>query len=83
MNQEDKSANLKIVSVNMLLLLVSTCLTNLSKDGPIYDMMIIGFHVVLCIMLAIVNKSWTWFLSGLMVIIIGFSTCVMGANVHI
>ena len=83
MNQEDKSANLKIAGVNMLLLLVYTFLTGLSKDGPIYDMMIIALHVVVCFILAIANRSWVWFLSGLLVIIIGFSTCVMSPGVRI
>ena len=66
-----------IVGFNLLALLFYTVITKLiGGDAIVLDMFLIFIHVLVCIILAIANRSWFWLLSGLLVLIIGFSTCV-------
>ncbi|PWK78097.1 hypothetical protein LX99_01937 [Mucilaginibacter oryzae] len=77
-----KPNNMKIVGYNLLVLIAYTiiCRFNLN-DGAILDMFFIGIHVSAGIILAIVNRSWAWLLSALMVLVIGFSTCIGMVNI--
>jgi hypothetical protein len=79
-----RSSAMKIVGYNLLALVAYTIICEITaKDGGfILDMFFIGIQVFIGIILAIVNRSWVWLLSALMVLIIGFSTCVgmLGLN---
>jgi hypothetical protein len=41
-----------------------------------FFLFLLAVHVVACVLLSIIKQRWVWFLSGLLVLIIGFSTCV-------
>ena len=77
-NEGKRPPAMKIVGYNLLVLAAYTIICTITnKDGgAIFDMFFIGIHFFIGIILAIVNKSWIWLLSALMVLIIGFSTCV-------
>lgn len=80
---KDKNlTGMKIVGINILILAVYTLLCKLdSNDGGfIFDAFLIAIHVFVCIIMAIVKRSWMWLLSALLVLGIGFSTCVSFAN---
>jgi hypothetical protein len=83
-DKSKKPSAMKIVGYNLLALVVYTIICEITaKDGGfILDMFFIGIQVFIGIILAIVNRSWVWLLSALMVLIIGFSTCVgmLGLN---
>ncbi|MEZ2339166.1 hypothetical protein AB6735_26205 [Mucilaginibacter sp. RCC_168] len=75
---ESQNVNMKIVGYNILALIIYTLLCRLGGNevGLIFDAFIIVVHVFVCIIAAIINKSWAWLLSGILVLVIGFSTCV-------
>ena len=79
-SEQPKSQNvaMKIVGYNILALVIYTLLCRLmgKEGGLILDAFIIAVHVFVSIIAAIINKSWAWLLAGLLVLIIGFSTCV-------
>lgn len=75
---KSQNVNMKIVGYNILALIIYTVLCRLmgKEGGLILDAFIIVGHVFVSIIAAIINKSWAWLLSGLLVLVIGFSTCV-------
>jgi len=77
-HEEKKPSAMKIVGYNLLVFAAYTVICAVtSKDGGfIFDMFFIGIQCFACIILAIINRSLVWLLSALMVLIIGFSTCV-------
>jgi hypothetical protein len=75
--EEKKSSDRwKIVGYNILALVVYTLLFRLVDGGIILDCLVVGIHVLTCIILAIAVKKWEWVLSAFLVLAIGFSTCV-------
>jgi len=67
-----------IVGYNLLVLIFYTLILKIAGDtGLFVDAIILLLHVLLCFGLAIGYKSWWWCLSAILVLIIGFSTCVM------
>ena len=77
--QQDKSASgMKIVGINIGVLAIYTVLCSIGGDegGFIFDAFLIFVHVVVCIIVALAKRNWMWFLSALLVLAIGFSTCV-------
>ena len=82
---DKKNQNYKIVGVNLLAVVVYSLLCRVAggSDGWTVLMLIIPAHVLFCLILGfdrllrrIKIQSAMWFLSALMVLIIGFSTCV-------
>jgi len=70
---------MKIVGYNMLVLLIYSVVCKIgSRDlGALFmDAFLVGAHVLVCIIVAAGKRSWMWLLSALLVLIIGFSTCV-------
>jgi hypothetical protein len=67
-----------IVGVNLIVLVIYTALLKLSPDNGslILDAFCLLLHVVFCLIMAMVKKSWTWVLAASLVLAIGFSTCV-------
>jgi hypothetical protein len=71
-------SDIKIVGYNLLVLIIYTILCKLGNDlgGLMFDAFLVGSHVIICFILAAVNRNLIWLLSGIMVLVIGFSTCV-------
>ena len=76
--QSKSFAGMKIVGINMLILAIYAVLCSIDAGGGgfIFDAFLILIHVLVCIIMAIVKRSWIWLLSGVIVLVIGFSTCV-------
>ncbi|MFI5139660.1 MAG: hypothetical protein ACHQIM_17700 [Sphingobacteriales bacterium] len=73
------SVNMNIVVYNLLGLAFYTILFKLfaNQGGLFFDAFVLAGHVLVCVILAISEKSWLWVLSGVLVLVIGFSTCTM------
>jgi hypothetical protein len=78
-NNVKPSPNMNIVVYNLLGLAFYTILFKLlaNQGGLFFDAFVLAGHVLVCIILAIAEKSWLWVLSGVLVLVIGFSTCTM------
>ncbi|MDB5132959.1 MAG: hypothetical protein JWR02_2708 [Mucilaginibacter sp.] len=58
-------------------------LTLVSRDsGFIFDAVVLSAHVFICLLASLFERSWWWFLSALVVLAIGFSTCAMIATMR-
>lgn len=66
----------RILGLNMLILAAYTIVSKLTEGGIILDAFFIIFHLFGCVVIGGVQRSWTWVLSGLLVLIIGFATCI-------
>ena len=78
-----KYAQIKIVGFNLLAVAFYGLLCNAvpNSDGLIYYLFLIAIHFLFCICAAIYKRNWMWVLSGIMVLVIGFSTCVSSFNI--
>jgi len=77
MAEQNKTADgFKIVGINLGVLAIYTILSRFSDGGGVLDAGFLLLHVLFCFLFALANKSWMWFLSGLLVLLIGVSTCV-------
>ncbi|WPU92167.1 hypothetical protein SNE25_22865 [Mucilaginibacter sabulilitoris] len=76
--QNKGAAGMKIVGINILVLVIYTSLLTIGTNGGgfIFDAFLILAHVIVCIVMAITKRSWIWLLSAILVLAIGFSTCV-------
>ena len=81
-NETKPTGNMAVVAYNLLALVGYTILFKLAAEegGFILDAFVIFIHVIFCLVMSIVNRNWLWILSGILVLVIGFSTCVMLAN---
>ncbi|MCO5949419.1 hypothetical protein [Mucilaginibacter flavidus] len=71
-----QSKDMRVVGYNLLVFVGYTLILKFAGEaGLILDGIILVIHVFVCIILAIAYRSWLWFLSGLMILIIGVSTC--------
>lgn len=67
----------KILGGNLLAFAIYTLIAlSTGGDGGVAALGIAGFQFVICTVLAIASKRAVWFLSGVLVLIIGFGTCV-------
>jgi hypothetical protein len=68
---------MRLVGINLAVLAGYTIICALlGGGGLILDAFIIAIHVVLSVGSSIIFRKWAWLLSGLVVLVIGFSTCV-------
>jgi hypothetical protein len=73
----------KIVGINLAVLIVYTLMSALSPGGIIFDGFLIVIHVIVCMILTLTGpKRMQWLLSGVLVLVIGFSTCVGIGNLN-
>lgn len=75
--QPNNNSNLKIAGYNLAAMLIYGLLFVgvMGNDGLIiFGMAYIG-HAFICLIMAIVQRKWVWFLSSVLIVIIGFSTC--------
>lgn len=78
--QKDSSPNAKILGINLLIFVAYTVIgVSSGGDGMMAAVTLAGVHFLACVIMAIANRNWIWFLSGLLILVIGFGTCV--ANV--
>jgi hypothetical protein len=73
----------KIIGYNLLALTLYSALCLPFSGGLISDAYALFFHCFLCFALAILYKSGLWLLSGLLVLVIGFSTCASFGHIDI
>ncbi len=83
-NERKPFDGIGIIGINLVVLIVYTVLCKMvnSLDSLVLEALIIGLQVFVCIVMAIVKKSGMWLLSGLLVLVIGFSTCVGLGNMR-
>ncbi|MEO6632452.1 MAG: hypothetical protein ABIN13_12035 [Mucilaginibacter sp.] len=68
--------DMTIVGYNLLVFVGYTLILKLTGDmSLIFEGIFLVLHVLVCIVMAISSRSWFWFLGGVMVLIIGISTC--------
>ncbi|HWZ35332.1 MAG TPA: hypothetical protein VNW51_04195 [Mucilaginibacter sp.] len=75
--QPDKNGDMKIAGYNLgAMLIYGLILVGIMGQN---GLMAFGFlylaHAFICILTAIVQRKWVWFLSSILIVIIGFSTC--------
>ena len=76
--KEPDNSNLKIVGLNIGAFALY-CLLSAVAAGSIFSALpVFAIHIVLCFILAIALRKGVWALSGLLILVIGFSTCVVG-----
>lgn len=73
--EEKQNNNMKIVGINLAILAGYTTLSAVISGGPIIDAFFLVCHVFACLIMALSNRKWIWALSGLVVLLIGVSTC--------
>lgn len=66
---------IKIVGINLAVFVGYNLLSLLTDGGVIAGLLMIA-QVIVCIILSLYFRKWSWFLGGLLVLVIGFSTCV-------
>ena len=76
-NDNNNAPNVWIVGINLLVLAGYTFICVLLREvGAFLDALLLLIHVITCLVIAITKGKWVWALSGLVVLLIGFSTCV-------
>ena len=77
------STNMQLVGINLGVLAGYTVICVAAGGGGLMlDAFIIAGHVIICIGMAAAARRWAWLLSGLIVLVIGFSTCAGAINLH-
>ncbi|HEY0177421.1 MAG TPA: hypothetical protein VGC08_13645 [Pedobacter sp.] len=72
----------KVLGFNLLAFVIYTVIGVASGDSGLLGAFIISLvHFGVCVIMAIALRKWVWFLSGLLILIIGFGTCV--SNIHL
>src|SRR4051812_9551346 len=67
-----------ILGINLVILIIYTVLCKMGNnlDSLAFEAMFIGLQVFVCVVIAIAKRSGMWLLSGFLILVIGFSTCV-------
>lgn len=74
---EPQIESYKILGGNLLVFAIYTLVAlSTGSDGGVAALAIAGGQFVICTVLAIALKRGVWFLSGVLVLIIGFGTCI-------
>lgn len=66
----------KVVGYNTLALMGYTLLCRFVSGGIIFDCVLVGIHFLIAMILSISLKKLEWLFSALIIIIVGFSTCI-------
>jgi len=72
------SPRMKIVGLNLLILVIYTSISASAGEGggPLIDSLFLFAHVITCLIVGSSSGKRTWFLSAVLILLIGFSTCV-------
>ncbi|MFI5159483.1 MAG: hypothetical protein ACHQF4_11500 [Sphingobacteriales bacterium] len=66
----------RILGLNLLILAAYTIASKLIEGGIFLDAFLIVAHLFCCIIIGGTRRNWAWVLSGLLVLVIGFATCI-------
>jgi hypothetical protein len=90
---ENQKINYNIVGINIIIVLVYCVICRLidSKQGWGGIMILMFFHILTCFITGFITaflpkykkQCGVWFLSALMVLVLGFSTCVAAFTIRI
>ncbi|OOQ61059.1 hypothetical protein [Mucilaginibacter pedocola] len=69
-------ANYKVIGINVAIFAVYTLGCKLIYDDIFNAIPVYAIHVLACFVLAIIYRQLVWVLSGMLLLLIGFSTCV-------
>lgn len=78
-NQPEKNRknDFRILGFNILAVVIYMLASRvISEDGLILGAIVMVIHAFVALILSVVLKSWMWFLTSVMIVIVGFSTCV-------
>ncbi|MCC8407354.1 hypothetical protein LJ707_00310 [Mucilaginibacter sp. UR6-1] len=65
-----------ITGVNIIILVGYTIICGmLGEEGLIFQMVIVFIHAAVCVIIAPFARKWEWVLAGILVLIIGMSSC--------
>jgi len=74
---ENPAHSYKVLGGNILLFAVYTLIAvSTGSDGGVAALGLAAIQLAICTVVAIATRSWVWFLSGILVLIIGFGTCL-------
>lgn len=76
--EQQETKGYKILGINLAVFAFYTlsAIGISGGEGAFTALIIAGIHFVICIIMAIAARRAVWFLCGLLIIIIGFGTCV-------
>jgi tryptophan-rich sensory protein len=71
-------SDIAILGINLGIFVVYTllCFAGDSRDGGVVAFFVSLFHGTVSTITALVTKRWAWFLGAILIIVIGFGTCV-------
>ena len=78
-NQPEKNRknDFRILGVNILAVVIYMLASRvISEEGLILGAIVMVIHAFVALILSVVLKSWMWFLTAVMIVIVGFSLCV-------
>jgi hypothetical protein len=73
---ENPISNIHIVGINITILAVYTLACRFTDIGLLFDAFFIMVHFIVCIIVTITSDKKIWAFTGLVVLLIGVSTCV-------
>jgi hypothetical protein len=71
-------SDIAILGINLGIFVVYTllCFAVDSRDGGVTAFFVSLFHGAVSTITALVTKRWAWFLGAILIVVIGFGTCV-------
>jgi len=80
---QEPMSDIKILGINLGIFLIYTllCLAVERESGGVVAFFISLFHGAISTVVALVTRRWAWFLGAILVVVIGFGTCVN--NFHV
>jgi len=76
-NKAKPVSDVKIMGLNLLVFAIYTALcVAVSGDGGVFAFFISIVHFLVCFIVAVSVRRWSWFLVGIVIVVIGFGTCV-------
>ena len=76
-NEATETSSLKIVGLNLLVFAFYTLIcVSTGGEAGFFAFILAGLQAFICVIVAIIAKRWIWVLSALMLLIIGFATCL-------
>ncbi|RFZ94964.1 hypothetical protein D0C36_05400 [Mucilaginibacter conchicola] len=76
-----ENSGMKIVGINFAVFIGYTIILSATLDKGDWafaSLIFAGAHAFICLIVAAVVQKWAWALAGLLLVIAGFSTCVLG-----
>lgn len=79
------TSSLKIVGINLAVFFIYTVIgiASMGEDGGFSAMILAVIHAFICVIIAIIARRWVWVLSALLLIVIGFATCVSTFSLNV